>query len=316
MAAAPSSAPMRPDLPASTAPAAGAELIDRINTGLATLAARKPDRVEALLVGVLTPVTLGVVAALRAGWKKFQQKGESNRRLLQSLDESLREARTAYRHDVDIMAHVQRAEAEIVAFRQATARYWRVFTRAVIGGVAVALALMAFGVWAVNRTFDARVRLVQAVAQQVQSGELAAAIEQIAGLSEAERQVAQRDPAAEISLLLLNGREQQALERVDVISDPQARAKALNYIAVRLIDSALRAAEYHLALAAAEKIASPALRQQKEDEIRADQARRYIANNKFAEAKSTIGEVKDATLRSALSNQIEAKQPPTGLGGF
>ncbi|MCX6945787.1 MAG: hypothetical protein NT173_13675, partial [Opitutales bacterium] len=130
------------------------------------------------------------------------------------------------------------------------------------------------------------------------------------------RELAERDSFARIAVDILDGRDKEALELSKGIPDLVARAKAENFIALRMLDRALQSADYAGALDAARWVTPEEEKAKAEDRVRASQATALISADKMDKAKEIMANIHSESTRSQLERLIESKLPNPKLNGF
>lgn len=281
--------------------------------------AQKPptSRVTSILVGLLTPPTLGIAFIVHKALQVFGKQGESANQLILSIDEGIRKGKTAYKHDADITASFKKYETELAVYhakRHATRLAFLASCGASV--VLILVLLLATGIMA-KKEINRKGENLQATLAKVHAGDLPGALAIMTNLKEDERnELAARDTFARIPLAILNGQDGQALELAKGIADPESRTKAVNFIGQRMVDSLVKVPDYKGALNAAAVLTPEAARAQVEDSVRTLQAKSFIELNKMDEAKKVIANIHDEGAKAQLNNMIKAKLPKAELKGF
>ncbi len=307
--------------PPEQVPASGLtalSICDRIQEDLAALALKPPtSRARSFFVGLITPPTFGLAFIVSKALEVFGRQGESPNRLVLSIDENIRKGKTSYKNDSAVATSLKKFEAELAGYhvrRHSSHRaFWLGFA---IGVVAIVGVLFAAGLSS-RQSHHRKSENLQSTISLVQAGELSGAVAIVARLPEDERrELAERDSFARIAVDILDGRDKEALELSKGIPDLVARAKAENFIALRMLDRALQSADYAGALDAARWVTPEEEKAKAEDRVRASQATALISADKMDKAKEIMANIHSESTRSQLERLIESKLPNPKLNGF
>ncbi len=301
----------------ATGPTA-ASLSDQIQEDLAALALQPPaTRVAAILVGLLTPPTLGLAFLAHKALQVFGKQGESANRLILSIDEGIRKGKTAYKHDPDIMASFMKYETELAGYHAKRHSTRLDFLASCGASVALIVVVLLVTGFMAKKEIDRKGDNLKATLVKVQMGDLPGALAIMTNLKQEERvELASRDEFARIPLAILNGQDGQAMELAKGIADTEARTKAVNFIGQRMVDTLVKVPDYKGALNAAAVLTPESSRIQAEDSVRVLQAKGFIESNKMDEAKKVIANIHDEGAKGQLTNMIKAKLPKAELKGF
>lgn len=300
--------------PQSTA----AELCDKIQEDLAALAQVPPaSSLKAVLVGLLTPPTLGIAYVLVRIVDVMSRKGFPPSRLIHSIDENLRKGKIAYKNDPNVVSALNKGETELASYHAKSRASQKIFLVSCLASLAIIAAIFVAGSIEAKRAVERREARLRVTVELVGSGDMEAAMKALTDVRPAEQQdMVANEALVRIPLALLDGKDADALEMARGIPDPIARAKALNFIGARLVASQLKVPDYPEALRAASVLTPDETRIQSEDSIRGQQAKAFIDANQMDEAKKIIANIADEKLRASLDAAITAKLPKAGLNGF
>jgi len=292
-----------------SAPSA-ASLVEKLQEDLAALAQRPfASRTRTILVGLLTPPTLGLAFIVDTAIRVFSRQGESASRLVLSIDEGIRKIRTAYKHNPDLMTQAKKAETELAGHHAARHSARMAFLVSAAASLALIIIVLLVGAWRASREVDRKADNLRTTIAKVSTGDLPAALDLLTKLSDAERrEIARSDEFAAVALQLLKGQDAEAMETAKRIPDAAARAKALNYISPRLIEAAVNAKDFPAALNAAAMLSPESLRKSTEDSIRSQQAKHLVETDRLGEAKQVVARIDNAEMRAqpvALVKEME-----------
>jgi hypothetical protein len=295
-----------------------AELCDKIHEDLAALAQVPPaSSAKSVLLGLLTPPTLGIAYVLSRIIDVFSRRGSPPSRLIQSIDENLRKGKTAYKNDANVVAALNKAENELASYQAKSRASRKVFVGSCIASVAIIVAIIVAVSIGAERAVERREARLRGTLELVAAGDIEAAMKAMTDVSSPEQQdMAANQALLKIPLALLQGKDNDALQMAEGIPDPVARAKALNFIGARLVTSRLKVPDYPGALSAAAILTPDEARIQSEDSIRGQQAKAFIDANQMDEAKKVIANIADVKLQASLNAAITAKLPKAELNGF
>ena len=300
------------------APLTAAAISEKIQENLTALAQQPPiTRARAIIIGLITPPTLGIAFLVYKALEMFGKRGETANRLILSIDENIRKGKTAYKHDPDIMASFKKYEAELESYHSKRHSSRMAFLASCAVSVALIVVLVLAGWMMAKKEANRKSEDLVSTITRIQSGDLPAALAIMSNLkSDERRELADRDAFAKIPLAILNGQDSEALDLAKGIPDPDSRTKAISFIGQRMVDSLLKASDYDGALKAAALLSPEDARYKAEDSIRVRQATDFIASNKMDEAKKVIEDIRDESIRLQLSGMIKAKLPKADLNGF
>ena len=295
-----------------------AALCNQIQEGLAALAQQsQSSTVRSVVVGLLTPPTLGIAFLVDRALAMFGRQGESPGRLVLAIDENLRKGKTAYKNDPDVMALLRKGEAEVATYHAKRHAARIRFLISCAGSIVLVAALVIAGVVGAKKRAAHQAEMLRTIVSRIQAGELSDALAIISGLPEAERQeLATKDAMVKISLAILAGQDAQALTLAKGIPGAEGRAKATNFIGQRMVDAALKSADYQGALGATALLSPESSQAASAEMVRTAQAKALIEANRMDEAKRVMANIRDVSVRSHLEGLIKAKQPKAELKGF
>jgi hypothetical protein len=302
----------------SSVQATAAEISDKIQEDLAALARVPPaSSVKAIVLGLLTPPTLGIAYLIARVVEVFGRKGYPPNRLILSIDENLRKGKTAYKHDPQVISALNKADAELAAYHSRSRSSRSLFLAACLVSIVLIAAIVTVRFISAKHAMERRTEVARLILSEVETGDIEAAMNALSRLSETGRQMmVMNQSLMQIPLAALNGDDVGALELTKGLADPICRAKAQNFIGNRLVETRLKAADYRGALSAATVLSPTEKRVRAEDAIREQQASALIQANQMDAAKGVIANITDEGIRASLAAQIAAKLPKAELNGF
>ncbi len=273
--------------------------------------------VKAIVLGLLTPPTLGIAYLIARVVEVFGRKGYPPNRLILSIDENLRKGKTAYKHDPQVISALNKADAELAAYHSRSRSSRSLFLAACLVSIVLIAAIVTVRFISAKHAMERRTEVARLILSEVETGDIEAAMNALSRLSETGRQMmVMNQSLMQIPLAALNGDDVGALELTKGLADPICRAKAQNFIGNRLVETRLKAADYRGALSAATVLSPTEKRVRAEDAIREQQASALIQANQMDAAKGVIANITDEGIRASLAAQIAAKLPKAELNGF
>lgn len=299
-------------------------LAARINDNLALLRTRAPSgRMGSYIVGFLLLPTLGLSWIVAKAFDIFGRPGKSAAKLELELGEDMRASDTAYGSDPSFRSLLTQAKNEIEIH---TSGVRLAFKHLLTGLVAFALlALVAGGLAGVMasrhkveiREKNAEIRekkKIEAKAEDknadtilasLHAGNIEKAAAQLRLLTpEALIRIRATQPGIAIVEFAAQGQFEEALNRAGQIIDPAARKTTRSALAELALAALAEDYDNTKAQTFAALIEPESKRLTAMDSILADQANRFIVQNRYLDARSYIGGITSTELRAKLEAKI------------